>query len=58
VKAVTDPADYSWRSPPTPTVHALKQNKRPIGFAPWPEPEDEPSEIEEPKKSKKRKKKR
>lgn len=22
--------------PPSVTVHALKQNKRPVGFAPWP----------------------
>lgn len=23
---------------PSVTVHALKENKRPVGFAPWPEP--------------------
>jgi hypothetical protein len=26
-------------SPIAITVHALKENKRPIGFAPWPKPE-------------------
>lgn len=24
-------------APPHITVHALKENKRPVGFAPWPE---------------------
>lgn len=37
------------------TVLALKENKRPIGFAPWPELEPELERA--PKKKKKRKKK-
>lgn len=36
---------------PAIVVHALKENRKPIGFAPWP---DEPAA---PKPSKKRKKK-
>lgn len=38
-------------APPSVIVHALKKNKRPIGFAPWPE-------EQEPAKSEKRKRKR
>lgn len=34
----TSPDDYPRLSPPAITVHALKENKRPIGYAPWPEP--------------------
>lgn len=33
----TRPTDYPDVAPPAITVHALKENKRPIGFAPWPE---------------------
>ncbi len=33
----THPNNYDWQAPPAITVHALKENKRPIGFAPWPE---------------------
>lgn len=30
------PNDYSHQSPPAIIIHVLKENKRPIGFAPWP----------------------
>lgn len=36
------------------TIYALRENKRPVGFAPWPE---EPAEAPAPKKAKKPKKK-
>lgn len=36
------------------TIYALKENRRPVGFAPWPE---EPAEAPAPKKAKKPKKK-
>jgi len=52
-RAKTDPSDYGWLGPPAITIHVLKENKRPIGFAPWPE-EEVP---EEPKKRKKKAKK-
>ncbi len=42
---------YETASPPSVIVHALRENKRPIGYAPWP---DEP----EPVKRKKRKRKK
>ena len=37
MRAITDPTDVPDGAAPTITVHALKENKRPIGFAPWPE---------------------
>jgi len=46
LRVITDNLKYPGQSPPSITVHALKENKRPIGFAPWPE---------EKKKRKKRK---
>lgn len=46
-EAKTKPADYEWRAPHTPTIHVLKENKRPVGFAEWPEPQPV---IESPKK--------
>lgn len=30
------------------TVYALKENKRPVGFAPWPEEKQEPAQPQEP----------
>jgi len=38
MKVESEPGDYPTRTAPTITVHALKSNKRPIGFAPWPDP--------------------
>lgn len=39
MKATTEPADYSDRAAGSITVHALKENKVPIGFArEWPKP--------------------
>lgn len=37
---VRKPVDYMTprHTPPTITVHALKENKRPVGFV-WPEPQ-------------------
>ena len=50
-KVMTDPWEYPDRNPPGIVVHALRENKRPIGFAPWPE-ERLP---EKPKKKRKKK---
>jgi len=41
--------EYPERAAPVIIVHALSTNKRPVGFAPWPE---------EPKKKRKKTKKR
>ncbi len=30
----TQPSDYGYLTPPAITVYALKENKRPVGFAP------------------------
>jgi len=38
MRVSTDPSCIPDRTAPAITVHALKENKRPIGFAPWPEP--------------------
>ena len=35
MKATTEPADYQDREAVTITVHAKKENARPIGFAAW-----------------------
>lgn len=43
---VPDPAEYVPVAAPAIVVHALRENKRPIGFSPWPE---------EPKKKRKKK---
>ena len=37
MRAITDPTDAPEGAAPTIVAHALKENKRPIGFAPWPE---------------------
>lgn len=50
----THPTDYGWSAPPAITCHVLRENKRPIGFAPWPEEET----VEEPPLKKKRKRKK
>jgi len=34
---VKSPEDYRPHSPPGIMVHALAGNKRPVGFAPWPD---------------------
>ena len=36
MRAITDPTTVPPRAAPTITVHALRENKRPVGFAPWP----------------------
>jgi hypothetical protein len=36
VKATTDPHTYPTGTQTSITVFALKENKRPVGFAPWP----------------------
>jgi hypothetical protein len=33
---VTDPYNYAPHPGPSIVVHALRKNKRPVGFAPWP----------------------
>ena len=43
MKATTVPADYAERAAASITVHALKENRRPIGFArEWPEEKPKP----------------
>jgi hypothetical protein len=44
----TQPGDYPYLAPPAITVHALKENKRPIGYAPWPEPA-KPKRVRKPR---------
>lgn len=51
-EAKTHPDDYGWRAPVSPIVHALKQNKRPVGFAPWPEQNVEEVTPATPKRKK------
>jgi hypothetical protein len=36
MRAKTDALDYNYVPPPGIVIHALKGNKRPVGFAPWP----------------------
>lgn len=36
-RVLTDPWYYPDNDPPHIVVHALRENKRPVGFAPWPE---------------------
>lgn len=50
VRVNTDPYDYDSASPPNIVVHALRENKRPIGYAPWP---GEPKRKRKKKKEKK-----
>lgn len=49
MKAGTEPADYPKLAPPAITAHALKENKRPIGYLPWPEDEPKPKRTRKPK---------
>ncbi len=42
MRVVTDPWLDPAKAGSTLTVHALKENKRPIGFAPWPEEKPKP----------------
>lgn len=56
MRVITEDTKYPYQSPPAIMIHVLKENKRPIGFAPW--PEEEVSEVaEEPPPKKRRKKK-
>jgi hypothetical protein len=50
--------DYGIMTGPSITIHVLKENRRPVGFAPWPDlPTEEPAvEVVPAKKRKKRKK--
>lgn len=48
----SDPSQVPYGSPPGIMIHVLRENKRPIGFARWP---DEPKE---PKKRKRKKEKK
>ena len=50
MKAVTEAANYPDQNAPHIVVHALRENKRPVGFAPWPK-------SEKPKKKGKEKRK-
>lgn len=36
-------------SVPSITIYALKENKRPVGFAPWPEPTAKPKKRKKAK---------
>ncbi len=46
-EAITDPTAVPYGAAPGITIHVLRENKRPVGFAPWPK---------EPKRKKKEKK--
>lgn len=46
-----DSGYYRAGTAPSITIYALKENKRPIGFAPWP---SDPPEPEKPKKPRKK----
>lgn len=48
MNAITKSTYYPKQTAPAITVHALKENKRPIGFAPWPEP-SKPKRTRKPK---------
>jgi len=46
---VPAPYELTGGSVPEIVVHALKENKRPIGFAPWPEDEPKPKPKRKPR---------
>lgn len=56
MNAITDPTDVPYGSPPAITIHVLKENKRPVGFAPWPERDAAKDVSPSPTKPKKAKK--
>ncbi len=48
MKANTDPRKQPVKAAPSVTIHPLKENQRPIGYLPWPEPE-KPKRTRKPK---------
>jgi len=57
MRVITHPLHYDLGTTQTITIHVLKENRRPVGFAPWPDlPDEEPAvEVVPAKKRKKRK---
>jgi len=58
MRVITHPLHYDSMTTRTITIHVLKENRRPVGFAPWPDLLDEEPAVEvvPAKKRKKRKK--
>ncbi len=49
MKAITSPTHIPNQTAPAIIIHALKENKRPIGFAPWPKEAPKPKRTRKPK---------
>ena len=52
MKANTTPQQFGYGAPPAIIVHAMKENKKPIGFAAWSTEDDKPKRAPRKRKSK------